>query len=138
MDPVSLILAVALQNPDSVAGAANAYSAPGQVDTARLTESLADFAIQTLKCYHKTAHFRNVEVIGTQWPEQSKFGAEKTVLLRIDFTGVTGSKYQMAVAAMTKGASFRTFVVRENSLIQYNKNCSLEYWNTTLTSQPKS
>lgn len=128
MDPVSMIFAFALKNPQATSSAIENYNTPGQVQTARLQQSVADFAMQTLNCYHKTARFRGVEVLGSPWREQYKFGAEQSVVLRINLSGMTGTPYQMVVAAMSKGHSYRTFVLSENTLVPYNKNCALESW----------
>lgn len=128
MDPVSMILAFALQNPQVASQAVNNYSAPGQVNAARLQESVADFAMETLNCYHRTSRFRGVEVLGTPWVNHANFGAENSVVIRIHLAGASGSAYQMVVAAMAKGNSFRTFVLQENTMIPYNKRCGLEQW----------
>lgn len=128
MDPVSMILAFALQNPQVASQAVNSYSAPGQVNPARLQESVADFAMETLACYHKSSRFRGVEVLGSPWANQGSFGADNSVVIRIHLTGVSGSAYQMVVAAMAKGNNFRTFVLQENTMIPYNKKCVLEQW----------
>lgn len=128
MDPISMILAFALQNPQVAAQAVNGYSAPGQVNAARLQESVADFAMETLSCYHRSSRFRGVEVLGTPWAGQATYGAENSVVLRIHLVGVSGSAYQMVVAAMAKGNNFRTFVLQENTIIPYNKRCGLEQW----------
>ena len=130
MDPVSMILAFALQNPKVAADAVNAYKAPVEIDVSQLNSSVADFSIQALKCYHKTARFRGVDVLGAPWQQQSKFGAEGSVVLRIHLSGLTGTGYQMIVAAMARGGSYRAFVIDENTLVPYNKNCALEQWTT--------
>ena len=135
MDPVSMILAFALKNPQATASAVENYNAPGQVQVARLQQSVADFAMQTLNCYHKSARFRGVEVLGSPWREQYKFGAEQSVVLRINLSGMTGTTYQMIVAAMAKGRSYRTFVLNENTMVPYNKNCALESWTTAEVSE---
>ncbi len=130
MDPVSMILAFALKNPQTTTRTIDNYNEPGHVEAAKLEGSAADFATQTLHCYHKSARFRGVDILGAPWREQNKFGAEGSVVMRISFSGVSGSNYQMIVAVMAKERSYRTFVINENSLIPYNKNCSLEYWTT--------
>lgn len=128
MDPVSMILAFALKNPNATASAVADYRTPGQVEVARINESMADFAIQALSCYHKTARFRGVQLLAASWPEQYKFGADNSIVMRIELSGVSGSAYQMVVAAMNRGNSYRTFVIGENTLVPYNKNCQLEKW----------
>ncbi|CAH0354047.1 hypothetical protein [Aquabacterium sp. CECT 9606] len=128
MEPASMILAFMLQNPQAAAAAIDSYNAPGHVEASQLQASLADFAIEALNCYHHTARFRGVQVLGAPWREQAKFGAEGSVVLRIDLAGMTGTNYQMIVAAMAKGSSYRTFVLNENTMVPYNKKCPLERW----------
>ena len=128
MDPVTMILAFAMKNPQATASTLNNYNTPGQVNVAMLESSAADFAMQTLNCYHKSARFRGVDILGAPWREQSKYGANGSVVMRINFSGVSGTPYQMIVAAMAKDHSYRTFVINENTMIPYNKRCSLEYW----------
>lgn len=127
--PLPLFLAFALQNPDVTAKAIDKYSAPGRVDIAQLQSSVADFAIQALNCYHHSARFRGVDIIGGPWPEQAKFGAQGSVVLRVYLTGgLSGSNYEMILAAMAKPDSYRAFVINENTAIPYSKNCELEHW----------
>jgi hypothetical protein len=128
MDPVSMILAFALKNPQATAEVANQYREPGQVDTQKLQSSVADFAMQALRCYHKSARFRGVSILGAPWRQQGMYGAQNSVVMRINFTGLSGTPYQMIVAAMARDQAYRTFVIQENSLVPYNKNCSLENW----------
>jgi hypothetical protein len=128
MDPVSLILTLALKNPHSTAEALKQYNEPGQVDVQQLSSSLADFAMQALNCYHKSARFRGVSVLGAPWLQQTVYGASGSVVIRINFTGFSGAQYQMLVAAMAKQQAYRTFVIHENSLVPYNRHCSLENW----------
>jgi len=128
MDPISMILSFALSNPQATASAVDNYNTPGQVNRATLHDSIADFATQTLLCYHKSARFRGVDILGAPWREQSKFGAAGSVVMRINFSGLSGTPYQMTVAAMAKSGSYRTFVINENSLIPYNQRCELEQW----------
>lgn len=135
MDPVSMILALALKNPQATAGAIDDFKTPGQVDATKLQMSAADFAMQALTCYHKTARFRGVDVLGAPWREQSKYGADSSVVLQIYLMGISGTSYQMIVAAMAKGQSYRTFVIDENTAIPYNKNCPLEQWTTAAVAQ---
>lgn len=133
MDPVSLILSFALQHQQATATIAENYGKAGQVDASRLHSSVADFAIQTLSCYHRTAKFRDVEILGAPWPNQYKFGAKGSLVMRISFVGLSQLPYQMTVAAMVKDQSYRTFVLSETSLVPYNRKCSLEYWTETTT-----
>lgn len=128
MDPISMILALAMKNPQATTETINNYNTPGKIEATKLEGSVADFAMQTLNCYHKSARFRGVDILGAPWLEQSKFGAEGSVVIRINFTGISGANYQMTVAAMVKGRNYRTFVLHENTMVPYNKKCGLEYW----------
>lgn len=132
MDPVSLILAFALKNPQVTGSALAEANRPGTVDAAQLNSSLIDFARQTLKCYHKTARFVDADVLGSPWQNQYKYGAQNSVVMRINFQGgFTGGPYEMVVAAMAKEGAFRTAVLRDNAMIAYNANCALEEWVST-------
>lgn len=128
MDPVSIILSFAMNNPQATSNLVADYKAPGQIEVSRLKSSLADFAMETLICYHKSARFRGVDVLGAPWRQQSKYGATGSVVMRISFTGISGNPYEMIVAAMAKDQSYRTYVINESTIIPYNKRCSLEHW----------
>lgn len=123
-----MIFALAMKNPQATTSAIKNYNAPGRVEAAQLQQSVADFAMQAVKCYHNSARFRGVDVLGSPWPEEKKFGAQKSVVLQINIQGVTGTDYQMIVAAMARDKSYRAFVLQENTRIRYNKNCALEQW----------
>jgi hypothetical protein len=128
--PLPLFLALALQNPALTADTLNKSMAPGQVDATQLQSSVADFAMQAVNCYHHTARFRGVDILGTPWREQAKFGATASVVLQVHLAGMSGSSYEMIVAAMAKGDSYRAFVINETTMVPYNKNCELERWTT--------
>jgi hypothetical protein len=135
MDPVSMILSFALNNPQVTENAISKYSTPGQIDASKLQISAADFAMQTLSCYHKSARFRGVDILGAPWREQNKFGATGSVVMRISFNGLSGAQYEMIVAAMARDHSYRTFVITESSLVPYNKKCTLESWISSAKSE---
>ena len=118
----------ALQNPIAAANAVQSAAAPGQVDVQKMTQSVADFAIQTLKCYHKTARFQNVDIIGTNWSRQSQYGASGSVGLRVKYTGISGTSYSMEVILLVKRDQIRTVVASDTALIPYSKQCALEGW----------
>jgi len=128
VEPLSLILSLALQHPQAVGQAVRSYNAPGVVNTANIESSLADFARETLRCYHPSARFRDVNFVAAPWPEHYKFGAQSSAVIQISFTGLTGQPYQMLIAAMAKDRSYRTFVLGETSTIRYNRNCEFENW----------
>lgn len=123
-----MILAYALKNPQATNEVLETYRRPGTVDAAQLSASLADFAQQTVGCYHPSARFRGVEVLAAPWSEQAKFGAAGSLVMRIYMTGLSGSVYQMIVAGMAKERAYRAFVISENTLVPYNKRCQLERW----------
>jgi len=124
-----MLLAAALKNPELAASAVNAVNAPGAVDVVRMQGSLVDLSKGILKCYHKTAVFRQTDIVKTPWERQAQYGAEKSAVLRIQFLGGFSSQpYEMFVAVMAKGSSVRSAVIAENTTIRYAKNCSLEDW----------
>ncbi|WP_120809814.1 hypothetical protein [Vogesella indigofera] len=131
MDAAILLLQLISQNPQLIPDAAEQYRSPGQVQVAELNGSLADFAMQSLTCYHKTARFRGVDLLGHQWNQQYKYGAEQSIIFRVYFEGMSGTPYQMIVAGMKSGSRVRTAVIRENTVIPYNRHCELEQWTAT-------
>lgn len=66
-----MILAFAMNNPQATADAVKHYNTPGQVDASKLQTSAADFAMQALNCYHKTARFRGVDILGARGPNRA-------------------------------------------------------------------
>lgn len=132
MEPVTMLLAAALKNPEiagTAASAVKAVMAPGTVDVARMQGSLVDLSKGILKCYHHTAVFRQTDIVKTPWERQAQYGAEKSAVLRIQFVGgYTSQPYEMFVAVMAKGSSVRSAVIAENTSIRYNPKCSLEDW----------
>ena len=131
MEPVTMLLLAALKNPEAVGTAASAaqnLTKPGEVDVARMQGSLVDLSKGILTCYHKTARFHQVDVLKTPWERQGQYGAEKSAVLRIKFSGMSTMNYEMVVAVMLKGDSVRSAVIAESSLVPYSKKCSLEDW----------
>jgi hypothetical protein len=116
------------KNPDMTASAAQSLNAPGAVDVVKMQGSLVDLSRGVLKCYHKTATFRQTDIVKTPWERQSQYAAERSAVIRITFTGLTAAKYEMLVAVMVKGNSVRAAVVAENTMIRYNPKCVLEEW----------
>ena len=128
MEPISMLMTFALQNPNFATNAIQKATAPGQVDVSKMTESIADFATQTLKCYHKTARFQKVDIVGTNWSRQAQYGALGSVGLRIQYQGLSGTAYSMEAILLVKPNQFRTVVASDTALIPYSKQCSLENW----------
>lgn len=128
MDPASLLLTLFLKNQDLAASAVQTATAPGAVDIAKMQGSLVDLSKGILNCYHKSAKFRQTDIVKTPWERQSQYAAEKSAVLKITFTGMTSTQYEMLVAVMLKGSSVRSAVIAENTFIPYSKKCSLEDW----------
>jgi hypothetical protein len=128
LDPITLLVSALAQNPEMAASAAKSLTAPGAVDVARMQTSLVDLSRGILTCYHKTAKFRQTDVIKTPWERQGQYGAERSAVLKITFTGVLGSQYEMLVAVMAKENSVRSAVIAENTVVPYSKRCALEEW----------
>lgn len=89
--------------------------------------------MQALSCYHKSARFRGVSILGAPWRQQATFGAQNSVDMRINFLGVSGTQYQMVIAAMSRDQAYRTFVIQKNSLVPYNRHCALDSWTDAST-----
>lgn len=130
MDPVSLLFMALVKNPELAASAAQGAMKPGTVDVAKMQGSLADMSKGILTCYHKSAKFRQTDVVATPWDRAWQYGAERSAVVRIQFQGVSTTPYQMVVAVMIKGNSVRSAVVSENTMIPYSKKCELEDWSS--------
>lgn len=130
MDPASLLLTALLKNPELAASAAQSAMRPGTVDVAQMQASLVDLSKGVLSCYHRTAKFRQTDIIGSPWDRAWQYGAQRSAVVRIQFEGLSASPYQMIVAVMIKGNAVRSAVVAENALVPYSKRCELEDWST--------
>ena len=128
VDLASLLLTVMMKNPNATMAAADAALAPGAVDVAAMQDSLVDLSRGILHCYHKSARFHQTDILGSPWARHWQYGAEKSAVLRIRFSGITGTPYEMVVAVMARQNAVRTAVLGENSLIAYNNRCALEQW----------
>jgi hypothetical protein len=130
VDPVSILVMALAKNPDLAKSAANAALKPGTVDVAKMRGSLADLSKGILNCYHKSARFRQTDIVGTPWDRAGQYNADRSAVLRIRFLGASGNPYEMAVAVMAKGNAVRSHVITENTIIPYSKKCELEEWST--------
>lgn len=129
MDPVSLVLTFFLQNPQLAASAAERAAAPGTVDVARMQGSLVDLSKGVLHCYHRTARFGAVDYIGAPFNRAPQYGAEKSMVVRIQYAGMGAlNRYEMVVAIMLKGNMVRAAVLADTAIIPYSKRCALEDW----------
>ncbi len=128
MEPISLILMALAKNPGMAASAAQSLNTPGAVDVVKMQGSLVDLSRGVLSCYHKTAKFRQTDIVATPWERQGQYAAERSAVIKITFTGIASAQYQMLVAVMAKGNSVRAAVIAENTLVAYNKKCVLEEW----------
>jgi len=130
MDPVTLLVMALAKNPNLAASAIETTMKPGAVDVARMQASLADVSRGILTCYHKTAKFRQTDIVVTPWDRAWQYNAERSAVLRITFQGVSTNQYQMTVAVMAKGSAVRSAVIDDGAVIPYNKKCQLEEWST--------
>jgi hypothetical protein len=128
MDPISIIFAFAMKNPEMAASIAKSTTKPAVVDASKLQMSFADMSKEILKCYHKSARYDVADVVQAPWSRQSQYAAEKSAVVKISFSGMSGSRYEMYVAVMKQGEKFRTAVIQENTVIPYSKKCSFEEW----------
>lgn len=130
MDPVTLLVAALAKNPDLAASAVEAATRPGTVDVAKMQTSLVDVSRGILTCYHRTAKFRQTDIVATPYERAWQYNAERSAVLRITFQGISSTQYQMTVAVMAKGGAVRSAVINENTLVPYNKKCELEEWSS--------
>lgn len=128
MDPITIAISILMKNPNIAASAVQSATAPGIVDIAKMQGSMADLSKGILTCYHKSANFHQFDVIKAPWERQSQYSAENSAVVRISYTGLTSTQYQMHVAVMAKGTSVRTAVLADTALIPYSKKCRLEEW----------
>jgi hypothetical protein len=128
MDPVSLALMFFLKHPDMATSMAKSTTKPAVVDVEKAKSSFADLSMEILKCYHKTARYELADVLVTPWSRQGQYSAEKSAVIKIQFTGMSSSRYEMQVAVMKQDEKIRTVVLSENTLVPYNKKCQLEQW----------
>jgi hypothetical protein len=130
VDPVSLLVMALAKNPNLAASAVETATKPGAVDVARMQGSLADVSRGILTCYHKTAKFRQTDIVVSPWDRAWQYGAERSAVVKITFQGVSLAQYQMLVAVMAKGDAVRSAVISESTVVPYNKKCVLEEWST--------
>ncbi len=128
MDPATIALTLLMKHPDVASSAVQSATAPAVVDVAKMQSSFADLSKQVLLCYHKTARFRDSDVVQRPWARQVQYAADNSAVLRIRYQGVSMTSYEMIVAVMVKQNKVRTAVVADNALIPYNKKCQLEEW----------
>lgn len=129
MDPISLALTFFLKNPALTTSTIDKALAPGSVDIAKMQESLVDLSKGVLGCYHKSARFGNVDFLGSPYNRQLQYGAEKSMVVRLRYSGIGGlNQYQMVVAILGKQDKVRAAVLTDSAVIPYNKKCELEDW----------
>ena len=138
MSVAALALSWMLQNPQAVVDAANHVTRPGAVDPQVMQRSFADFTRGILSCYHRTGRYQVADVIQQPWTRQSDYAAEGSALIRISYTGLTGTKYQMDVALLRKQKLIRTAVLQDTASVPYSKRCQLEQWTGADDAEPKS
>jgi hypothetical protein len=86
-----------------------------------------------LKCYHRTAQFSEADVLQTPWPRQAQYGADRSALVRIKFSGISGSKYSMVVAVMGRKSAMRVHVVQDDAVVPPSTKCGLDSWVSSST-----
>lgn len=117
-----------LQNPSIAAEGAKELGKPGTVDVAKMKSSFADLSRGILNCYHKTARYQYADVVEKPWTRQEQYGAANSALIHINYAGLSGTKYEMTVAVLSRGTQIRSAVLADNAIIPYNKKCQLEEW----------
>ena len=131
MDPITIALTLLMKNPSVAASAVDKATAPTTVDVGRMRESFADLSTGILKCYHKTAHFQVADVVQQPWSRQQQYAADNSAVVRIQYTGITATPYQMVVAVLVRNDQVRTAVLSYTAIVPFNKKCQLEQWSCT-------
>lgn len=127
VDPFSLGMLI-IKNRAALTETTQQAMRPGQVDSAKLTESFADLSRQILNCYHRTARYQFADPIAANWPRQNQYGATDSVVIRINYEGVTRQRYVMHVAVLAKQNAVRTVVINDNAVMRWSRDCELENW----------
>ncbi|MGE5524375.1 MAG: hypothetical protein ACM3SS_11720 [Rhodospirillaceae bacterium] len=128
MDPISLAFTFLMQNPDKAVAGVQQLTRPGNVNVSKMKESFADLSRGILNCYHRTARFQLSDIIQKPWIREAQYGADNSALIRIQYTGLTASNYQMVVAVLGRGTQIRTAVITDSAVVPYSKRCELEQW----------
>lgn len=85
MDSVSLLVMALAKNPDLAQSAAQSAMKPGAVDVAKMQGSLVDLSRGILTCYHKTATFRQTDIVATPWDRAWQYGAQRSAVFASTF-----------------------------------------------------
>jgi hypothetical protein len=81
-----------------------------------------------LHCYHGTARYKLADVIIMPWERQDQYEAQRSALVKIEYSGVTGARYIMNVAIMARPNQVRADVVYDNARIEPDRLCNLRDW----------
>jgi hypothetical protein len=128
MDLLSLAATFLLQNPDVAVAGANEITRPGTVNVQQMQSSFADLSRQILNCYHRTARYQHADEVERPWSRQTQYGARSSAVIRIQYSGMSKTQYEMTVAVLSKGTQIRTAVIADTAIIPFNKKCQLEEW----------
>jgi hypothetical protein len=102
-----------------------------EADETRMPETFADLAKTILRCYHETTRFQHAEIVQMPWDQQSRYGGEKSAVIRIQHVGAaSGAQYEMSVGLVSQQAQIRTKVLDDTSPVAWNAHCRLENWLT--------
>lgn len=101
---------------------------PGTVNLTAAQDSFADLSREIIRCYHPSSRFDFADVVETPWARQEQYRADSSALVKIQYTGVGGNHYVMAVAVLGREKKVRTAVVSDTAAIRYNERCQLQEW----------
>lgn len=128
MDLISLALTFFLKNPEITTEGLRQATKPGMINTERMASSFADLSREVLRCYHKSARFKDANILEQPWQRQAQYGADNSAVIRVRFSGVSGLSYEIIFAVLLKQGMVRTAIIGDSAMIPYNKNCQLENW----------
>lgn len=122
----------AMKNPEAVANGAQHMMRPGVVEPSALNGNFQDFTRTVLQCYHRTARYQGMQIVGQPFNGQAQYGASHSVVVRIAFSGLSGTPYSILTAIMMRGdqpdAELRTLILSDTATVPYSRQCALENW----------
>ena len=93
------------------------------------SQMLPDVGAAVLACYHPTGRFRAASEIQRPWQDAAQWGAERSMVLRIAWSGaMTGQSYTTDVVLMERGGMLRGMILGSTAVVPPSRRCQLEGW----------
>lgn len=86
-------------------------------------------APDVLRCFHPTARYLSREKISTEWAGASDYGAERSEVDQIHFSGaVTYHPYTLDAAVIWRKGMVRVVLLADTAAVPPNDKCALLNW----------